>query len=428
MKMIREIITKQTNELKPYGNNPRKNDKAVNPVAKSIKEYGFNVPILIDSNNEIIAGHTRWKAAKKLGLQEVPCVIAEGMTENQIKAYRIADNRVAQYAEWDMELLKLELDGLDGFTGWDADFILGTKEVKEDDFNGQVTEPTGSRGDVWQLGDHRLMCGDSTSKDDMNKLMEGARASLLLTDPPYNVDYSTKTKLMNKLLISTPARKNISNDKMTDDKFNDFLYQAFKTAEEAMEAGAVFYIWHSSNQVDKFINAINKTQLSIRQTLIWAKSNIVYGFQDYHWKHEPCLYGWKEGAPHYWSGGRKERTTLTAIDIFEMRSKSKDEILKWVEEYWLDHEPNETSILYEEKPAASKEHPTMKPIKLMARQVKNSSKIGDIVLDSFGGSGSTLMACEQLKRKCYTMELDPAYCDVIINRWEQFTGRKATKL
>jgi DNA modification methylase len=421
------IINLPISEIKPYIKNPRKNDKAVDAVATAIKNYGWKQPIVIDKNNEIIVGHTRWKAAKKLGLKEAPCLIADDLTEQQIKAYRIADNKVAEASEWDMELLRLELDGLDEFTGFDADFLLGQKEVQEDDFEIKTAEPTGSRGDIWQLGEHRLMCGDSTSPEDIAKLMNGQQAHLLITDPPYNVDYSKKTKLLNKFNKGNPIRKEIINDKMSDESFIIFLTSAFKTAYSVIKEGAPFYIWHSSSKSSEFIEAINQAGLEIRQTLIWVKSNIVFGMQDYHWKHEPCLYGWKEGLPHFWNGGRKERTTLTAIDIFELRNKPKDEILKWIEDYWLDHEENETTVLYEEKPAASKDHPTMKPIKLMARQVKNSSRIGDIVLDIFGGSGSTLMACEQLKRRCFTMELDPTYCDVIVRRWEQFTGRQATK-
>lgn len=258
------------------------------------------------------------------------------------------------------------------------------------------------------------MCGDSTTTGDVEKLMNGVKADLLVTDPPYNVNYEGK------------AGK-LENDNMDNDSFKQFLRDAFTAADGVMKSGATFYIWHADSEGYNFRGACYDVGWKVRQCLIWVKNSIVLGRQDYQWKHEPCLYGWKEGT-HYWDGGRKERTALTSFDIFELRDKSKTELLKFIEDYCCNKEDYETTIIYEEKPNRNAEHPTMKPIKLLARGIKNSSKENNTVLDLFGGSGSTLIACEQLNRNCCMMELDPHYVDVIIARWEQFTGQKAVRL
>ena len=412
-----QIIDKKIGEIKPYEKNPRKNDNAVDAVASSISQFGFKNPIVIDGNNVIICGHTRYKAAQKLGLNTVPCVVASDLTDEQIKAYRLADNKVAELAEWDIDLLGEELDGIFDIDMSDFGFDIeaggatsGT--VEEDDFEVELPEePKAKQGDIYQLGNHRLMCGDSTSITDVEKLMNGYKASLLVTDPPYNVNYEG-------------SAGKIMNDSMDNDSFRQFLRDAFTTADIAMDDGAAFYIWHADSEGYNFRGACFDVGWKVRQCLIWVKTSLVLGRQDYQWKHEPCLYGWKNGT-HFWNGGRKERTTITDFDIFELRDKNKEELLKFIEEYCCDHEDIETSIIYEEKPNKNADHPTMKPIKLLARSIRNSSKENDNVLDLFGGSGSTLITCEQLNRNCFMMELDPKFVDVIIARWEQFTGQKA---
>ena len=411
------VVEKKLKDIKPYEKNPRKNDEAVQYVAESIRQFGFKVPIVIDGNNVIVCGHTRYKASKKLGLETVPCVVADDLTEEQIKAYRLADNKVSELAEWDFDLLGEELADILNIDMSDFGFDAEVEEqnsgtVKEDDFEVELPEePKAKQGDIYQLGNHRLMCGDSTSVTDVEKLMNGCKASLLVTDPPYNVNYEG-------------SAGKIMNDSMDNDSFRQFLRDAFTTADVVMNDGAVFYIWHADSEGYNFRGACFDVGWKVRQCLIWVKNSLVLGRQDYQWKHEPCLYGWKNGT-HFWNGGRKERTTITDFDIFELRDKSKEELLKFIEEYCCDHEDIETSIIYEEKPSKNAEHPTMKPIKLLARSVKNSSKEGDNVLDLFGGSGSTLITCEQLNRKCFMMELDPKFIDVIIARWEKFTGQKA---
>lgn len=382
------IVNKKLTDLIPYDKNPRKNDEAVKYVAESIKQFGFKVPIVIDKNNVIVAGHTRYKASKKLKLEEVPCIVADDLTEEQIKAYRLADNKVAEKAEWDFDLLGEELEDLFDFdmTMFGFDDVLEEEpaEVKEDDFEVSPPEiPKSKSGDIYQLGIHRLMCGDSTSIDDVEKLMGEFKADLLITDPPYNVAYEGKTK----------DALTIENDSMDDGEFRQFLRDAFTAADVVMKEGAVFYIWHADSEGYNFRGACHDIGWQVRQCLIWNKNTMVMGRQDYHWKHEPCLYGWKAGAGHLWASDRKQ-----------------------------------TTILDFDRPQRNAEHPTMKPVKLFDYQIQNNTKKEDVVLDLFGGSGTTLIACEQNGRKSFTMELDPKYCDVIINRWETLTGEKAVLL
>lgn len=384
MKIVEKLLT----ELKPYEKNPRNNANAIEPVAKSIKEFGFKVPIVIDKNNVIISGHTRYKGAELLGLEKVPCIVADDLSPEKIKAFRLADNKVAEFAQWDFNLLADELEELTAFDfdfemadfGFDCDFLEESKEfeVTEDDSNLENVTAICQAGQIWRLGEHRLMCGDSTKPEDVARLMQGEKADLWLTDPPYNVAYESQDG------------KTIQNDNMTNEAFRSFLVDAFKTATENLKAGGAFYIWHADSEGVNFRGACQDVGLKIRQCLIWAKNQLVMGRQDYQWKHEPCLYGWKDGATHYFIDDRTQ-----------------------------------TTILEENKPLKSKEHPTMKPVALFAKQINNSTRKGEIVLDTFGGSGTTIIASEQLNRKARVMELDPHYCDVIISRWEQFTSKKA---
>lgn len=382
-----EIKMLKLAELIPYEKNPRKNDEAVKYVQASIKEFGFKVPIVVDKDNVIVAGHTRYKAAKKLKMDEVPCIIADDLSEEQIKAFRLADNKVSEQAVWDFDLLSGELDGILDIDMTDfgfSDIVTEEEDAEEDEYEVELpVQPRSKLGDVYQLGRHRLMCGDSTNLTDVEKLMGGNLADMLLTDPPYNVDYEGKTK----------DKLKIENDKMENDDFRQFLVDAFTNADMVMKAGAVFYIWHADSEGYNFRGACSDAGWKVRQCLIWAKNVMVMGRQDYQWKHEPCLYGWKEGAGHLWASDRKQ-----------------------------------TTIINFDKPTRNDLHPTMKPIPLFDYQIKNNTKGGDIVLDLFGGSGTTIMACEQNGRNAYTMEFDPRYVDVIIDRWEQFTGEKAVLL
>lgn len=376
------IVEKKLNEIKPYGKNPRKNKDAVPYVAKSISQFGFKVPIVIDKDGVIVAGHTRYLAAKQLKLESVPCIVADDLTEEQIKAFRLADNKVAEKAEWDFDLLAEELEGILDLDMTDFGFenldLEEPGEVEEDEFEVELPEePKSVRGQVYILGKHRLMCGDSTKEEDVRKLTGGAEVDLLLTDPPYNVDYTGKTK---------DALK-IENDKMEDSNFRQFLTDAFSAADAVMKPGAVFYIWHTDNEGYNFIRAVKEVGWKFYQTIIWNKNSMVLGHLDYQKKHEPCLYGWKEGAGHLWASDRKQ-----------------------------------TTILQFDRPSRSELHPTMKPVKLFDYQIKNNTKGGDIVLDLFSGSGTTIMACEQNGRVAYCMEYDPRYVDTIIKRYIEFKG------
>ena len=333
----------------------------------------------------IIAGHTRYKAAKQLKLKEVPIVVADNLTEEQVNAYRLADNKSGELATWDDDELQEELDKILDIDMTDFGFDLETEleddEVIDDDYEEEVPEePKSKLGQVYQLGRHRLMCGDSTKPEDVKKLMNGVQADLLITDPPYNVNYEGKQD----------SKMTIKNDHQEADNFYKFLLAAFTNAKDNMKAGAAFYIWYASSEAVNFNRSAVDAGLSVRQELIWAKNQMIIGRQDYQWQHEPCLYGWADNGSHSWYSDRKQ-----------------------------------TTILNFDKPQRSDLHPTMKPIPLFDYQIKNSSKSGDIVLDLFGGSGTTLMACEQNGRNAYLMEFDPRYVDVIIDRWEKFTGKTA---
>lgn len=379
-------------KLIPYRNNARTHsDEQVEKIAKSMREFGFINPVLVDGKFNIIAGHGRVLGAKKLGMKEVPCLFIEDLTEEQKRAYIIADNRLAEDAGWDKEMLKIELEelqnlnfdiSLTGFELDDFDFGMDETEVVEDEFDETVPEePKSKKGEIYKLGKHYLMCGDSTDINDVEKLMNGAKVDLFLTDPPYNVDYQGGTGLT------------IQNDNMDEDAFREFLKVSFFNANAVMKEGAVFYIWHADSEGYNFRGACHDIDWKVRQCLVWCKNTLVMGRQDYHWKHEPCLYGWKEGASHLWASDRKQ-----------------------------------TTVLEFDRPSVSKEHPTMKPVGLFDYLIKNNTKKDDVVLDLFAGSGTTIIACEQNGRVAYSMELDPRYVDVIIARWEKLTGEQAERI
>ena len=381
-------------KLIPYAKNSRTHsEEQVAQIAASIKEWGFTTAVLVDESGSIIAGHGRLMAARKLGLASLPVMVAKGWSDAQKKAYVLADNKLALNAGWDNDLLALELAEL-GDLGFDLELTgfsdeeikaLMPVEVEEgltdpDDAPALAENPITRPGDIWVMGKHRLLCGDSTSVDDLAKLCESQAVDMWLTDPPYNVAYEGGTK----------EKLTIKNDSMGDDQFRQFLRDAYTAADTVMKAGAVFYIWHADSEGYNFRGAAKDAGWTVRQCLIWKKSSLVLGRQDYQWQHEPCLYGWKDGAGHLWASDRKQ-----------------------------------TTILEFDKPARNGEHPTMKPVALFEYQLLNNTKGGDIVLDSFGGSGTTLIAAEKNGRVARIMELDPKYCDVIVKRWQQFTGKIA---
>jgi len=389
-----ELENIAVSELVPFAKNSRTHDDAqVAQIAASIREFGFTNPVLIDEVNGIIAGHGRVMAARKLKLTEVPCIRLSHLSESQKRAYIIADNKLALNAGWDNAMLKLELADLKALdfdldlTGFNTDEIdalladKGTEGLTDpDDTPEPPVEPVTRLGDIWLCGEHLVMCGSSLEMTAMEQLCGKQRVDMLLTDPPYNVAYTGKTK----------DALTIKNDSMTDESFRAFLRDAFVTADAVMKPGAVFYVWHADSEGYNFRGACKDAGWQVRQCLIWQKNSLVMGRQDYHWQHEPCLYGWKDGAGHLWASDRKQ-TTLMKFD----------------------------------RPSRSEIHPTMKPVALFEYQMLNNTKGGDIVLDSFGGSGTTLIAAEKNGRIARIMELDPKYVDVIVKRWENFTGEKA---
>lgn len=395
-----EITVKKVADLIPYAKNSRTHsDAQVAQVAASIKEFGWTNPILIDGDNGIIAGHGRLMAARKLGMEEVPCIELDGMTENQKRAYIIADNKLALNSGWDVELLGLELAELQE-NGFDLDLIgFDTKELAallmpdviegltdDDAVPGIPDEPKTRLGDIYELGNHRLMCGDSTSIDAVEKLMDGEKADLLHTDPPYNVDYDNSSR-------PNPGKSlgKIKNDTMSSDDFYKFIYDMGICAYSVLKDGSSAYIWHADRETINFKQGMIDAGFDFAQTIIWKKPMLLSRTR-YQWAHEPCLFMVK-GSPYF----TDDRTKTTVWD-FGGYDKSKNV------------------------------HPTQKPIFIPEEAINNSSKQGSNVLDLFGGSGSTLIACEKTHRKAFVMELDPKYCDVIVKRWEEFTGKTAKLL
>lgn len=382
-----ETIKLKISEVKPYERNAKKHDKKqIENVMESIRQFGFVQPVVVDKNNVLVIGHCRYAAAKRLKMKQIDAVRVESLTEEQVNKLRLLDNKLNE-SEWDIELLLEDVPALD-WDGFDIDWNLpelegDEPEVVEDEPPEPPKEAKTKPGDLYQLGRHRLLCGDATKPEDLERLMNGQRADLYLTDPPYNVDYVGKTK---------DALK-IENDSRGDSEFRELLVNSFMAAKECMKAGASFYIWHADSEGFNFRGACRDVGWTVRECLIWKKNSMVLGRQDYQWQHEPCLYGWNEGGSHAWYSDRKQ-----------------------------------TTILEFDRPTKSKEHPTMKPVKLFDYLMKNSSKKDDIVLDTFGGSGTTIIACEQNGRCGYSTELDPKYCDVIVERWEKLTGEKAILL
>lgn len=384
-----EIKNMNIADLKPAKYNPRKDlkpgDKEYEQLKKSIVAFGYVDPIIVNSrNNVVIGGHQRLKVLAELGNTTVDVSVVD-LDEQKEKALNVALNKIS--GEWDMPLLQdilfeLNTDGFDlDSIGFSMDeltqFTMGESEPAEDDFDVDKAvednkEPVSKPGDLYELGNHRVLCGDATKPEDVLRLMSGKEAAMVLTDPPYNVDYTG----------ATADKLKIQNDKMSDADFYKFLLDSYKNMFEAVAPGGAIYVCHADSEGLNFRKAMLDAGWLLKQCIIWVKSSMVMGRQDYHWQHEPILYGWKPGAAHNWYGGRKQTTTWE-ID----------------------------------RPSRNGEHPTMKPIELCARVISNSSRSGDIVLDLFGGSGSTLISAEQTGRTCYTMELDPIYADVIVNRY-----------
>ena len=399
---VKEFKLVNVELLVPYANNARTHPKEqIKKIQSSLREFGFINPLIIDREHNVLAGHGRLAAAKAEGYKEVPCVFVEDLTEAQKKAYIIADNRMALDAGWDEELLAVELEGLSdlGFdlslTGFDekeiSDLFKTDGDVEDDDYDlSEALEEASfvERNDRWIVGRHVLVCGDATNAEDMKKLCGSTLVDLTLTDPPYNVNIGLKGEAYEKREDSNRFKnRKLLNDNLSDVEFLKFLTDAFQNMHNYSKKGAAIYVFHADSEGYNFRKAFKDAGYDLKQTLIWVKNSLVLGRQDYQWQHEPILYGWKSGASHSWYGDRKQ-----------------------------------TTVIKYDRPLKSAEHPTMKPIELCGYLIKNSSKEGDIVLDPFGGSGSTMIACEQLNRTCYMLELDPKYASVILRRYVENTG------
>ena len=385
VKTTEEMKLVPVDELIPYANNARTHSKEqINKIRSSLREFGFVNPVLIDKDKNIIAGHGRCEAAKAEGIKEVPCVMVEHLTEAQKKAYIIADNKLALEAGWDDELLAVELENLKdlnfdveltGFNAAEIDELFSNihdKEVTDDDFDVDAAleeESISKQGDIWLLGRHRLICGDSTKAETFEKLMDGKKANLVVTDPPYGVSYDG-------------SQGTIKNDNLQDEEFYKFLLDAFTNMESHMANDASIYVFHADTKGHIFRKAFQDAGFYLSGVCQWVKQSLVLGRSPYQWKHEPCLFGWKKKGKHKWYAGRAE-TTVWNFD----------------------------------KPSKSKLHSTMKPVPLIAYPIKNSSLTNSIVLEPFGGSGSTLIACEQTDRVCFAVELEERFVDVIVKRY-----------
>lgn len=380
-------------DLIPYARNARTHsDEQVAQIAASIKEFGFLSPIIVSKDNTILCGHGRFYAAQKLGLEKVPCIKEEYLTETQKRAYILADNKLSLNAGWDNEMLAVELSELQddnfdlGLTGFDLSEIEDlfdnglTDGVEDDDYDLDAALNKAAfvqRGDVWTVGRHKLMCGDATSEEDVNTLMGDKKANLIVTDPPYNVAFESSDGL------------SIKNDKMENNKFYEFLLAAFKNMASHLEKGGAAYVFHADTEGLNFRKAFIDAGFHLSGCCIWVKNSLVLGRSDYQWQHEPVLYGFLQNGKHYWSkNAGRSQTTIWNFD----------------------------------KPKKNKNHPTSKPLDLLAYPIGNSSQENAIVIDTFGGSGSTLMTCEQTNRTCYMMELDEKYASVILRRYVEDTG------
>jgi DNA modification methylase len=435
-----KIQTLSVDKIFPYKQNPRRNEDAIAKVAASIQEFGFKQPIVVDKDRVIIVGHTRLLAALRLGLTEVPVLVADELTPAQVKAYRLADNRAGEEATWDPELLALELGDLSklGFnltvTGFDPDEISSLLKTDsggllpgadEDDAPSLPAKPITTRGALIELGAHRLVCGDSTDPFAIEKLFVGKLADAVFTDPPYNVGYVGKTK----------DALTIDNDRQDGDKFRQFLLRAFQVMFRVLKDGGSIYVCHADTEGLKFRSTFEEAGFKLAGCLIWAKDSMVMGRSDYQWQHEPILYGWKPTGAHKWYGDRKS-TTMSEF-MLEAPLTPIDGGKRWrlhLGDQWFEIDGEKlsvtevpTTVSKIKRPTRSLEHPTMKPIALIDKFLKNSTKKGDIVFDGFAGSGSTLVSCEKLRRTAYLCELDPKYCDVIVKRWETVTGRRAKR-
>ena len=431
------IVYEDINLLKPYKHNAKiHTPEQIQQIKKSIKEFNFNDPIAVDEDNTVIEGHGRLLAAKELGMKEVPVIFLYGLTDQQKKAYILAHNQLTMNTGFDMDVLADEINRITAFNMEDFGFDLSSlgeeeknpDDVTEDEPPEPPAKPKSRLGEIYKLGEHRLMCGDSTKAEDVEKLMDGMKADLVVTDPPYNVAIGDKNKALNEIGRGGRMTENIAGDKgMTDEECGQTLWKpAFlNLRNNANDKCSIYCFMPQGGTHMMMMMMAMHAGWQVKHELVWVKSSAVFsmGRLDYDYKHEPILYGWGKGHNFY---GKEYNTSVFEDQERDFSKMKKEELVKLLGEIFSDDRP--VSVFRENKPQKSELHPTMKPVKLIARLINNSSRAGDIVVDAFGGSGTTLIACEQMNRKCYMMEYDPKYVDVIIERWEKLTGKKAQKI
>ena len=430
-----EVVKVPTIELVEYRNNAKLHPiEQIDQIAQSIWEFGFNNPILAwhndDGEPEIVAGHGRLMAARKLGLRELPVVFLDHMTEEQRRAYILVDNQLTMNSGFDEDALQEELSNIFDIDMGQFDFEIVEPDDEEEDLEPieadedelpEISPTRAKTGQIWALGDHRLVCGDSTDPKVVKALMGDDMADMLLTDPPYNVDYASKNEMLSLVDKMNHIQDDIVNDRFEDtESYRKFVEKALESSLGFMRDGAAFYVWFAAWHTKAMFDACESVGLQVRQQLYWVKNNIVLGRQDYQWQTEPCIYGWKDGS-HWFAPTRKEHNIID--DMANLRAMDKKQLIELVESIMLGNE--ETDVLRVDKPMVSADHPTTKPVELFARLIRNSTRKGQTVLDVFAGSGTTAMACEQMGRKARMVELSEGYCDVILERWERFTGRSA---
>lgn len=441
------MVRVKLSELNPAKYNPRKRlipgEKDYEDLKNSLDDFSYVDPIIINKDKTIIGGHQRFYILLDEGYTEADVSLVD-LSEYEEKSLNVILNKAR--GKWDrpklMVLLQdIQLNGLGiestGFTQNELNDLIEEivipETVEDDNFDAQeeyetIETPRTKRGDIYILGNHRLMCGDSTIQEDVDALMNGEQADLVVTDPPYNVNYGDKAQYLEDYLGKGHRNQSeIKNDNMDAVSFYHFLFDAFSQAYRVMREGAAIYVFHGENEGITFRTAFRDAGLKQSQCLIWEKNSFVLGRQDYQWKHEPILYGWKEDAAHYFVDDRTQDTVILTDDEIDYKHMKKQELIAYVDELHRSLK-DKTTVIYENKPTRNDVHPTMKPTTLVGKFIKNSSQVGWRVVDLFGGSGSTLMAAEQLQRRAFIMELDEKFCDVIVHRWEEYTGGKAVKI
>lgn len=424
-----QLETRPIQTIKPYSRNPRIiSEKAVKAVAHSIEQFGWQQPIVIDAEGVIIAGHTRYKAAKYLNLETVPVMIADELTPKQANAYRIADNKTAERSAWNFDILPDEIGPIEdkfdftkfGFDRDELDKIMGkciyARKPDPDKIPEEIPpKPITQPGEIIEMGEHRLICGDSTKPETFARLMGTERADIVITDPPYGVDYQGGAK---------QKREGIANDAQTGDELLRFLQAAFTAMAGAAKPGAPVYIWFASANLYEFLGAVKKSGIEYKQELQWIKSIPNLSWANYLYIHEPVFYCKIPGAPTFWNGGRDQKTAFID-DKLDPKTMSEKELRQAVKQFLRIIQ---TDVIREKMPDKSPLHPTTKPTRLYNRLIQNSSRRGEIILDAFGGSGTAVISAEMTHRKARVIELDPHYCDIIAARWEDYTGSEAKRI